>query len=219
MDRGRRFGDTAGRGVTVAIIDSGVEADHPGHRRTAHPQPARRIGRRWPARRGRPEPARPRRARNGLRRDHPCHRARLPTLVSIRVLGADNRGAGRPSPRPSSGRSVSGFGVVNLEPVVAQRGHGRAVPRAGRRGLLRQHAPCRCGQQRDRRVVSVAVRGGRVRGGARRPPIRTSGSTTRRRPSNSGPTASTSTSPGEAAHGSARRATRSPRRILPVGRP
>ena len=52
MDRRAAFGDTAGRDVTVAIIDSGVEADHPAIGGRLIRSLRVESGRRWPARRG-----------------------------------------------------------------------------------------------------------------------------------------------------------------------
>ena len=54
MDRQAAFGDAAGRDVTVAIIDSGVEADHPAIGGRLIRSLRVESGRRWPARRGRP---------------------------------------------------------------------------------------------------------------------------------------------------------------------
>jgi subtilisin len=93
MDRQAAFGDTGGRGVTVAIIDSGVEADHPAiggrlvrslrvesggdsQRVVDDPEPGDLVG-------------------HGTACAGIIHAiAPAATLVSIRVLGPDNRGAG-----------------------------------------------------------------------------------------------------------------------------
>ena len=87
-------------------------------------------------------------------------------LVSIRVLGADNRGAGPAFAAAIEWAIAPGVRRRQPQPVIAQRGDGRTVPRAGRRGVLRQHA-ARVGRQQRRRarpipslfaaVVSVAA--------------------------------------------------------------
>ncbi|HEY6013239.1 MAG TPA: S8 family serine peptidase [Candidatus Limnocylindrales bacterium] len=113
LDRRAVFGDSRGEGVTVAIIDSGVEADHPaiggrlvrslrvelgddGPRVVEDDDGADLVG-------------------HGTACAGIVHAiAPAADLVSIRVLGADNRGAG-----PSFAAAIEwaigqGFGVVNL---------------------------------------------------------------------------------------------------------
>jgi subtilisin len=113
MDRRDVFGDSQGEGVTVAIIDSGVEPDHPA------------IGGRL-VRSLRVEPGDdgPRVVDDTDRADLVGHGtacagiihsiAPAAELVSIRVLGADNRGGG-----PSFAAAIEWaigqrFGVANL---------------------------------------------------------------------------------------------------------
>ena len=195
MDRAAVFGDADGAGVTVAVIDSGVETRSSGGRRPARPEPPGR---------GRPGrvPGRRRRRRadlvgHGTACAGIIHAiAPAADLVSIRVLGADNRGRAGPFAAGLAWAIEQGIAGREPQPVVAQRGDGRRLPRARGPGLLRQHAARLRGQQRDGAVLPIAVRGGRLGGRPRRRGIPTSGSTTRRRRSSSGPTASTSTSPG-----------------------
>jgi len=113
MDRREVFGDSLGEGVTVAIIDSGVEPDHP----AIGGQLVRSL---------RVEPADdgPRVVDDDDRADLVGHGtacagiihaiAPAADLVSIRVLGSDNRGGG-----PSFAAAIEwavgqGVGVVNL---------------------------------------------------------------------------------------------------------
>ena len=193
-----------GAGVTVAIIDSGVEPDHPAVGGRLVRSLRVEAGRRRPARRGRP----------GRRRTWSGHGtacagiihaiAPAADLVSIRVLGADNRGAGPAFAAALEWAIGEGFGVVNLSlssrsEAMAERFHELADEAYFANTLLVAAANNVTGS-----VVPVAVRRGRVGGRARRRRIRTCGSTTRRRRSSSAPTASTSTSPGAAARGSGR---------------
>jgi subtilisin family serine protease len=113
MDRRVAFGTTDGRGVTVAIIDSGVEADHPAV--------GGRLARSLRVEAG---PGGPRVVDDHEPADLVGHgtacagivHAIAPgaDLVSIRVLGADNRGAG-PAFAAAIGWAIGeGIGVVNL---------------------------------------------------------------------------------------------------------
>ena len=113
MDRGAAFGDREGRGVTVAIIDSGVESDHPavggrlvrslrvvpgddGPRVVDDPDPSDLVG-------------------HGTACASIIHGiAPAAELVSIRVLGADNRAAGPAFAAALEWAIGEGFGVVNL---------------------------------------------------------------------------------------------------------
>ncbi len=113
MDRGVAFGTAQGRGVTVAIIDSGVEPDHPaiggrlirslrvepaadGPRVVDDPTPGDLVG-------------------HGTACAGIVHAiAREADLVSIRVLGADNRGAGAAFAAALEWAIDAGIGVVNL---------------------------------------------------------------------------------------------------------
>lgn len=113
LDRGAVFGDSRGGGVTVAIIDSGVEPDHPA------------VGGRL-VRSLRVEPGDdgPRVVEDPDRVDLVGHgtacagiiHAIAPEaeLVSIRVLGADNRGGGPSFAAAIEWAIAQGFGVVNL---------------------------------------------------------------------------------------------------------
>ena len=166
VDRGWAFGDGSGRGVRVAIVDSGVERDHPAVGRTARRERRGRAGRRRLA--GRAHTAERRRGpRDGVRGDHPRPRA---------------RGGDRLDPRPRAGqpgqrRRLRRGPLVGdhrgrrerREPlaVVTQRRLLRAAPRARRRGVLPERAARVRRQQRVRGELSVAVRRGRLRRGAR----------------------------------------------------
>jgi subtilisin family serine protease len=113
MDRRLAFGEAHGRGVTVAIIDSGVEPGHPavggrlvrslrveideaGPRVVDDPEPVDLVGHGT--------------ACAGIIHDI----APAAELVSIRVLGADNRAAGPAFAAALAWAIGEGFGVVNL---------------------------------------------------------------------------------------------------------
>ena len=113
MDRQTVFGDSDGRGVTVAIIDSGVEPDHPavggrlvrrlrveptddGPQVMEDPEGVDLVG-------------------HGTACAGIVHRiAPGAALVSIRVLGADNRGGGSYFAAALEWVIAQRFGVVNL---------------------------------------------------------------------------------------------------------
>lgn len=113
LDRGTIFGDSDGQGVTVAIIDSGVERDHPA------------VGDRL-VRSLRVEPgeAGPVVVEDPDGRDLVGHGtacagivhgiAPAAALVSIRVLGADNRAGGHAFAAALEWAIEQRFGVVNL---------------------------------------------------------------------------------------------------------
>jgi subtilisin len=130
MDRREVFGDSRGDGVTVAIIDSGVEADHPA------------VGGRL-IRSLRVEPGEegPRLTEDEDRVDLVGHGTACAgiihgiapgaDLVSIRVLGADNRGGGPSFAAAIAWAIEQGFGVVNLSlssrsEAMAERFHALA---------------------------------------------------------------------------------------------
>jgi subtilisin family serine protease len=113
MDRQAVFGDSDGRGVTVAIIDSGVEPDHPavggrlvrrlrveptddGPQVVEDPEGVDLVG-------------------HGTACAGIIHRvAPGAALVSIRVLGVDNRGGGSNFAAALEWVIAQRFGVVNL---------------------------------------------------------------------------------------------------------
>ena len=206
------FGGSTGAGVKVAVIDSGVDADHPrvggvagGVAFELDADGGVRVRReRGPARR----PGRP---RHGLRRDHPVDRSGRGDL--------QRPGAGRQpqGPRCAAARRrrvERRARHARRQPVAVEQGRGdvRPAARGGRPGLLLRHRARLRGQQPARPDVPLAVRlgdlGGRPRGcrgaraGLQRP--------TRR--SSSALAASTSTSRGPSTGRSPRPATASPRR-------
>ena len=113
MDRRAVFADSQGDGVTVAIVDSGVEPDHPavggrlvrslrvepgddGPRVVADDEPADLVG-------------------HGTACAGIIHAiAPAADLVSIRVLGSDNRGGGASFAAAIEWAIGQRFGVVNL---------------------------------------------------------------------------------------------------------
>jgi subtilisin family serine protease len=113
MDRAAAFGTSGGQGVTVAIVDSGVEADHPAV-----------GGRLVRSLRVEPGPGGPTVVEESDPADLVGHgtacagivHAIAPAagLVSIRVLGADNRGAGPAFAAAMEWAIDEGVGVVNL---------------------------------------------------------------------------------------------------------
>jgi subtilisin len=113
MDRAAAFGDTDGRGVTVAIIDSGVEVDHPalGGRvvRSLRVDPASDGPRVVD------DPAATDLVGHGTACAGIIHGiAPAADLISIRVLGADNR-AGGPAFAAALGWAIEQrFSIVNL---------------------------------------------------------------------------------------------------------
>lgn len=217
MDRAAVFGDSDGRGVTVAIIDSGVERDHPA------------IGGRV-VRSLRVEPAAdgPRVVEDPTATDLVGHGtacagiihaiAPAADLVSIRVLGPDNRAGGTAFAAALEWAIDQRFGIVNLSlssrnEAMAERFHELADEAYFANILLVAAANNVVGASYPSlfaAVVSVA---------ATMPAIPTPGSTTRRRRSNSVPTGSMSTSRGAAGPGSVRPATRLPPRTSPAAPP
>ena len=112
VERAWAFGDGTGRGVTVAIVDSGVEADHPavGGRRARSGAGSREDG----------EP-RVEEVEPGDLVGHGTACAGIvhalapeAELVSVRVLGADNRGRGDVFAAGLAWAVESGASVVNL---------------------------------------------------------------------------------------------------------
>ena len=113
MDRRVAFGASGGRGVTVAIVDSGVEPDHPavggalvrslrvepgddGPQVVDDPEPGDLVG-------------------HGTACAGIVHAiAPEAALISIRVLGPDNRGAGPSFAAALDWAIGQGVGVVNL---------------------------------------------------------------------------------------------------------
>ena len=114
LDRQDVFGDADGRGVTVAIVDSGVDGDHPAVRGPGRPPPARRPRRRRGDRRRRSGGPRPRRARDRVRRHRGGHRPRGRASCRSACSAPTTAARVEPSRPPSTGRSGQGIAVVNL---------------------------------------------------------------------------------------------------------
>jgi subtilisin len=113
LDRETVFGDSDGRGVTVAIIDSGVEADHPAVGGRLVRSLRVELGD------GGPAVVEDRERSDLVGHGTACagiiHAiAPASQLVSIRVLGADNRAAGAAFATALEWAIDQRFGVVNL---------------------------------------------------------------------------------------------------------
>ena len=113
MDRAAAFGDGDGRGITVAIIDSGVEADHPAI--------GSRLVRSLRVETGDdgPQVVDDPTATDLVGHGTACagiiHTiAPGADLISIRVLGADNRGGGSAFATALEWTIEQGIGIVNL---------------------------------------------------------------------------------------------------------
>jgi subtilisin family serine protease len=113
MDRDTIFGDSDGRGVTVAIIDSGVEIDHPalGGRVVR----SLRVDPGGSAPRVVDDPGGTDLVGHGTACAGIIHDiAPAAALVSIRVLGADNRAGGPAFAAALEWAIEERFGVINL---------------------------------------------------------------------------------------------------------
>ena len=214
MDRDGAFGGADGAGVTVAIVDSGVERDHPavGGKliRSVRVEPGEEEPvvvddprRSTSSATGRPAP--------GSSTGSP----RTPTSSRSACSGPDNRGKGAIFAAGLEWAIDQGASVVNLSLSSKSEAMFAVFHELADAGLLRQRAAGQRREQRARAELPVAVRVGRVGRRARRRRPVDAGSTTRPRRSSSARTASTSTSPGRTAGGSSRPATASPRRTSP----
>ncbi len=113
MDRATVFGDADGRGVTVAIIDSGVEPDHPAVGGRLIRSLAVEAGPTGP--RVVDDPAATDLVGHGTACAGIIHAiAPSADLVSIRVLGPDNRGGGVAFAAALEWAIAESYGVVNL---------------------------------------------------------------------------------------------------------
>ena len=113
MDRATVFGDGSGEGVTVAVIDSGVEPDHPavGGRLVR----SLRVEADGAGQRVVDDPAAADLVGHGTACAGIIHGiAPAADLISIRVLGADNRGGGAAFAAALEWAVDEGIGVVNL---------------------------------------------------------------------------------------------------------
>ncbi len=120
------FGGATGAGVKVAVVDSGVDADHPRVRGIAggvafELDPSAELGyveRRWAARR----PGRP---RDGVRGRDRSWRPR-PRSTRVRVLGAQPQGSGCAAARGRTWAVERGMHVANLSLSSKSDAHVRA---------------------------------------------------------------------------------------------
>jgi subtilisin family serine protease len=113
MDRAVAFGSAGGRGVTVAIVDSGIEPDHPAIGRKLVRSLRVETGADGPHVIDDPDPADL--VGHGTACAGIVHAiAPEAELVSIRVLGPDNRGAGPSFAAALDWAIGQGIGVVNL---------------------------------------------------------------------------------------------------------
>ena len=216
LDRSTVFGDSDGTGVTVLIVDSGVERDHP---------------------------AVAGRLRRQLRVDVTADSALVvddgeagdlvghgtacagiiaavapgADIVSLRMLGADNRGKGRALAAAIEWAVAERIEVVNLSLSSRSEAMFAAfhdiADRSYFANTLLVCAANNVGGRPIRRSSPASYRSPPMTC-----PIPTPGSTTPLRPSSSGRMASTWTWPGGVGAGSARPATRSRRRISPATR-
>ncbi len=113
LDRAEVFGDADGRGVTVAIVDSGIEPDHPAVGGRVVRSVAVETGAEGPRVVDDPE------ATDLVGHGTACagivHAiAPAADLVSIRVLGPDNRAGGAAFATALAWAIEQGYGVVNL---------------------------------------------------------------------------------------------------------
>ena len=123
MDRVTAFGDSAGAGVTVAIIDSGVEPDHPavGGRLVR----SLRVEADGDGPRVVDDPSATDLVGHGTACAGIIHGiAPAADLVSIRVLGPDNRGGGAAFAAALDWAIDHGIGVLNLS--LSSRSEGMA---------------------------------------------------------------------------------------------
>ncbi len=173
----RSSGTRTAAGIDVAIVDSGIDAEHP----ALAGRPIRRLRVEFDGDDTSivEDPA----ATDLVGHGTACAGivagiAPAADLISIRVLGPDNRGKGRAVAAADRLGDRAGRGGRESEPLVAQRSDVRRVPRSRRPRLLRQHAPGLCGEQRPGAVVSLPVRRRRCPWPLTTCPIRMSGSTT-----------------------------------------
>ena len=160
---GRSAARTA-RGVTVAIIDSGVERDHPAVggklvrsvrvELAADPDDDPVVV---------DDPEASTSSGHGTACAGIIHAiAPGADLVSVRVLGPDNRGKGIVFAAGLDWAIEQGASGRQPEPLVEERRALRPLPRSRRPGLLRQRPARLRGEQRARQQLPVALRLGRL---------------------------------------------------------
>ncbi len=211
------WGGSTGKGVSVCILDSGVDAEHPlvgevQQSVVASVGPGRR------SRRRRRHRGRPLRAWDRLRR----HRAVARPGVRARQRASPRRrlhGQRRSAPRRPALGCGAGLRRRQHEPLDDEEAVRRDPPRAHRHGLLPADGARRLGAQHAGGELS---RGGSPRSspsGATRSPTRSRSTTTRTRRSSSSRAVSTSRSRGREVRASAARATASRPRTCPGSAP
>ena len=155
LDRAWAFGDRTGRGVRVAVIDSGIDAEHPlvagGLARAVAVEP------------GEAPAVVPDDAGDVSGHGTACAgiiRALAPAceLTSVRVLGPDLTAGGDLLVEALRWAVRERHDVINLSPVDDQVALRRRAADAGRRGLLQRLAARRVGAQHAGGLVAVALR-------------------------------------------------------------
>ena len=162
IDREWAFGGATGKGVSVAIVDSGVEADHPSVRG--------RLKESWAVELQSGEAKVVADPTGGDLFGHGAAcagiiagMAPLVDLVSIRVLGSDLKGKGAAFAEALQYAIQRPVRVANLSLSEQERRALPGLPRARRRGLLQRRRAGQRREQRPRTQLSLAVQLGHQR--------------------------------------------------------
>ena len=149
------WGGATGKGVSVCILDSGVEGAHPLVGGLAGAVTVSVDSGREPGRRG-GHRGRPLRPRHGVRRHRPLDRARVRPLQRARARRRLHRiGPGAPCRSPVGGRA--GLRPDQHEPVDDEAPVRGAAPRSGGLGVLPAHDARRGRAQHAGRELPVEV--------------------------------------------------------------